>query len=75
MDICTTCHRVIKPGQRVIQNYVVQEQEPREIPNLHLLLDDINYQHSNCYDADGPRYDAEGNEIAEPKGYVHPKHR
>ena len=68
MNICTTCRREIKVGQRVIRNYeLVQVSEG----NFAGRLDNIEFQHSNCYDADGPRYDDDGLEIVElRKGYV-----
>jgi hypothetical protein len=69
MDICTTCRREVKKGQRVVKNYVMGD--IREGDGFDPLLSDTQYQHANCFDADGPRYDDAGTVIADSrKGYL-----
>lgn len=62
MTICTSCRREIAVGQRVIENHILVE-APEE-PGYEGRLGDISYQHSNCLDADGPRYNDDGTEEA-----------
>lgn len=63
MKICSECRREVKVGQRVIRNYVLTETSE---------LKDVNYQHANCYDAEGPRYDESMEVIVEKYGYIKP---
>ena len=72
MNICTTCKRELKVGQRIQPNYKLVEAVPGK--GVEHMLGATEYQHSNCLDADGPRYDGFGNEIDERTGigYIKP---
>lgn len=64
MIICTSCRREVVIGQQVLRNHILE-------PAGKLVK--AGLQHANCYDADGPKYDADGNEMVETrKGYIKP---
>lgn len=64
VDVCTFCHRELKIGQRVQTNHMLVAILTGR--GMQHKLGDFEYQHSNCSEADGPRYDDSGNEIKDP---------
>lgn len=57
-QICPNCRRELKVGQRVIRTAVLKE--PIEGEGYDAICDDLVYQHANCAEADGPRYNSDG---------------
>lgn len=79
MHICFECRRKVEPGQRVIQNYILNEppDQLKDLASAPGYLTNMSLQHANCYDVDGPKYNDDGSEIEEPplKGYIKPSNR
>jgi len=70
-NVCTTCRRELKIGQRVQTNHILVALLTGK--GMQHKLGDFKYQHANCLDADGPRYDDSGNELYERSGYIKPE--
>lgn len=69
--VCNACSREVKIEQKVVQVYILKEAP--EGSGLEGKLDyaEHPFNHANCYEADGPRYDADGLIVLPRlKGYI-----
>lgn len=67
--ICRACRREITDGQNVVKVYRILRLA--ENPSLASRLDYNGFNHANCFDATGPRYNDDGSVIPETsRGYV-----
>lgn len=71
--VCSNCYREIKAGTRVIPTWILDEVPEGRGYEGKLRM--VGYNHANCFEAEGPRYDEFGREIDEKPGYIKPENR